>query len=626
MTADYPTLIHEVAFTTTPADPSPAWEDVTDDLRSARTRRGRQQELDRYQAGTLDVVLGNTDRQYDPENAAGDHAPDVKPMRRTRLRATWNGVTYPIIDAYTDKWEQDYNPPTEARATLRATDGFKILTKKALVNSAYIDEVLADSPAALWRLGEPEGSTTAFDSAGQYDATYQAGPQLGQAGLISRDSGSSVFFDSASNNRAETAGNVITGFPFSIEVVFQMPVDSDSLERHFYDDMYDSIGNSLISLYVGPGPPGPGGNLAFLVQKNSVTSALVYDTHHVNLDGLVHHVVVTATANNAVKLYVDGVDVTNVNVSSSDTFPAGTFKTMIGALPISASPVRGADSFLQAVAVYHSALSSTRVAAHHAAVATPWDGDTPAARLGRILDLADWPAGLRDLDTGQSTLQSADLQGSTALDHAQKVAESDFGELYMSRDGKVRFVERTGLINRAVAATFGDGPGELGYQSITFDNGDELIRNPVVVSRNEGIAQSASDPTDLGEYLDHTYTVDGLIHDSDDLSRYAAQFLVSEYKDPKTRVVGLVVAPAADPTNLWPVILGLELGDVVTVVRRPQGVGDPISQDCEVQGIAHDIGPRHWRTTLTLSPAYTGAFLQLDLTSGPGLGDLRLYF
>lgn len=50
------------------ADPEVLVE-VTEDVRSITTRRGRSRELDKFQTGSADVVLSNANRKYDPTNA-----------------------------------------------------------------------------------------------------------------------------------------------------------------------------------------------------------------------------------------------------------------------------------------------------------------------------------------------------------------------------------------------------------------------------------------------------------------------------------------------------------------------------------------------------------------------------
>jgi hypothetical protein len=441
--------------------------------------------------------------------------------------------------------------------------------------------------------------------------------------LITNDAGTALGLGPYLTNNGvqlDSAAAISGAAPsFSIELVVRFTVaDQNTILYAQGINQFNSV--VVVSLDQAPWPA----QVRFQVidNVNGAGGALIHSTSTLSA-GVTYHIVVTFVAGSAARIYIDGVDVSDGTAAGSGTIDASP--PMIG-LGVPYAVYGGSpDAVIGEVAVYNTALSAARVAAHSAAGHTAWQGDTPAARLGRILDARSWPAALRDLDTGSSTLQSAKLAQSV-LEHAQKVADSDFGDLFMTRDGKVAFIGRTSLLNRVSAGTFGDGAGELKYAAIGFDNGDQLIRNPVTVSRSNGVAQTSSDAAGLTEYLDHQYTLDGLYHDSDSLSKDAADFLVSEYKDPKSRVTSLVVKPQRDPANLWPVVLGAELGDVFTVIRRPQGIGSPISQNCEIQGIKHDINPGEWTVTFTLSPAYTGAFLQLNLTSGPGLGALRLYF
>src|SRR5688500_890889 len=152
----------EIAFATTPFV-TPTWVDVTSRLVAGSVIRGRTSELDRIRAGTLTVVLVNDDRRFDPTHAGGIYWPNVLPMRRIRLRATFNSIVYDVFNGYIDRWEQTYEPPAVAHATVTATDAFKVFAAKALPASVYATEVLTDNPVAWWRLGESAG-TTALDA------------------------------------------------------------------------------------------------------------------------------------------------------------------------------------------------------------------------------------------------------------------------------------------------------------------------------------------------------------------------------------------------------------------------------------------------------------------------------
>lgn len=59
-------LAYDAAPLTDPNTQAVAWTDVTADVRSVTTRRGRSNELDTVTTGTATVVLNNLDRTYDP--------------------------------------------------------------------------------------------------------------------------------------------------------------------------------------------------------------------------------------------------------------------------------------------------------------------------------------------------------------------------------------------------------------------------------------------------------------------------------------------------------------------------------------------------------------------------------
>lgn len=604
-TTDFPLLGLEIAFTTAPGSSSPAWVNVgtvsgLNRLRSGQVTRGRQRELDQYQPGRASFVLSNKDRAFDPNYSAGPYYGNLLPMKRIRLLATWAGTTYPVFDGFIDSINQSYVNPRDAVTVIAATDATKVLSNATMPSSPYALEVLADNPTAWWRLDEASGST-AYDSIGDADLTSTGTPTVGASTLIARDAGKAVTFPTNADGFTRSGACPVAGGPLTLEFVIRTSTSAGAAAGHA-----TGISGTGFDFLVGD---------RFEVATATSNGFVGYTgTLH---DGATHHVACVWASDGSLKIYIDGADRT----SGAATVTIGTFPTTPGFTFIGKSALAsGMVGTIDEVAMYSTGLSAARITAHYNALSSPWNGDTPGQRIGRILDSVTvaWPSGLRNIETGQSTLTTADIAGKSALENMQEVRTAEFGEVYLSRDGLVTFEARTSKVNQPNFGTFGDAAGEIGYADINPDYSDQLIRNDVTISRTGGIAQNARDTASISAYLTHSYVLDGMIHNADTLSRDAADFLLSEYKDPLQRFTQITVNPRRQATTTWPAVLGRELTDKITVKRRPQAVGTPISQDSVIEGINHtfDAVSKNWQTWFNVSPAFAGSFLELDTGTG----------
>lgn len=594
-------------------DPTPAWTDVSTDLRSVSIRRGADKHLDEDQPGEATIVLDNFSGRYDNDNTASPYAGQLVTDMRVRVLAEWDGDLYERFNGYLDDIDLEYpDEDAEAWAVLRCTDAFKVLAGTDLAPSAYAQEVLADGPVAWWRFDE-EGGSVAHDAIGDLDLTATVPPELGTDTLISRDPGASMTIDGPTEGVYRTGAYPVTGGPLTIEAVVKLTTETSVViagaASQALGSGFDLIGDETFGFEVARSPG----------VATSAPSTVDYT------DGATHHVVGVWNADNSLKIYVDGADRT----SGSPSLAIGAFApaagfTFVGGFPL----VGGALGVYDEVAIYDYALSPARIAAHADAVSTPWDGDSPGERVHRVLDLIGWPDLLRDIDDGASTLQSAETAGQTALDHLLKVAASEFGELHVSKEGAIQLRSRHSLINRDPLAEFGPDADQVRYRTVRFSSGADLIRNPVTVSRLDGLAQTAEA---AASYYPHQFTIDGLYHDSDTLSRAAAEFLLSEFKDQKRRIAGLTFGPFEGERlyDWFPLLLEAELGNVYQVTFRPPN-GDDLVQVSVLEGTEESwaadtgIGELSW----SLSRAYAGggAFWQLGVVGRSELGDTtRLY-
>ena len=617
-----PTLAVEVAFTTDALE-LPAWVDITGDVRFWDTTRGRNRELESFQPGRATIILSNLARQYDSLYDAGPWFGNLKPMRRLRIRETFSGVTYPVFDGFVDRWQLDYpDSGKDATATVVATDGFKIHARTDLARSVYTAVVQNDAPLVWWRLDDTQtvidDTATALNSGtggATYDGDVVGGAQFGGQGLIVHDPGTGMVTADSEGNPGtpnqglETGslfGTILDFDPWTIEVWCRPEVEAP-----------DATGDYLVSCRVGLGM-GTGLVLAYVdtaggsfyfAMTNSVSTTFDVISSGSKTPWERYHVVVTHGADRVLRMYVNGTETTGDTTTGTVSF----HNQMLVAHndDIMNPGQRNWRGTMQEVAVYQGALTAAQVAAHYAAGSAPWQNDLPGVRAGRVLDEESWPAALREIDAGDATLQSAEL-GTTVLEHLQKVADTEFGLLYMARTGEVRLVARDAVFARTPGpAIFGDDTGEVGYRAITFDDGDTVIRNRATISRLNGVAQTDEDTASVDEFGRFDYTADGLLHTTDAYSADYAEFIVAEYATPRRRVTTLALGPpiVGQENDVYPQMLGRELGDAITVRNRPPGGGDPFEQVCVIEGIRHTGTPGGAReTTWMLSAEYTESF------------------
>lgn len=251
-----------------------------------------------------------------------------------------------------------------------------------------------------------------------------------------------------------------------------------------------------------------------------------------------------------------------------------------------------------------------------AAVAGVGAGELTGARINRVLDSVNWGSTDRVIATGATTVQATTLEGD-ALAELQLVADTELGELYMDAAGRVVFRGRQAILtdtrSATAQATFGDGGGaELPHQELGLANDDTTLANRARVTRVGGAEQTTNDSTSQGVYMVRVFERSDLIMETDAEALNYAQWLLYVAKDPELRFDSLVFNPEKDNAALWPHALGRELGDRITVIRRPPG-GGTITRDGFIRGITHDFDPGRWRTTWALQSASKyGSFLTLD--------------
>lgn len=261
-------------------------------------------------------------------------------------------------------------------------------------------------------------------------------------------------------------------------------------------------------------------------------------------------------------------------------------------------------------------------------------GDLTGTRIKTILANTGWygTGDRQQIAAGGITLQATNF-GADALSLMQIAADTEIGQLYCSGAGAVVFRGRRQMLtdtrSSVVQAVFGDLPGtvqtagtELAFAAVTRTIDDTTLANDVQATRVGGTLQEAQDAASITRYLfRRTYARTDLTMQNDSDAAVWAQWVLYISRNGTDRFETLQIDPQADPENLWPQVLGREIGDRIQIWHRPASVATPISKDCFVAGIAHtwDSVTSAWLTTWTLQDASnfgTGLFTLDDTTLG----------
>jgi hypothetical protein len=226
------------------------------------------------------------------------------------------------------------------------------------------------------------------------------------------------------------------------------------------------------------------------------------------------------------------------------------------------------------------------------------------ARVSAILDLPEvnFPATTRSIDTGVATLGAFQIPENTnAANYLQRVAESEQGLFFVKADGTLRFTDRATSVFATPVATFADDGSGIKYQSLATIYGNEFLYNRVQTQTETGTVQAVDDAASQTEFGISTLALPDLLLANDASALTLAQKLLDIYKQPEYRFDDLVLSVSGMSSPNRTLVLGLDMGDVVTVTRT-FSVGSPaqVSDDYGIDSITHQITPDRHTVTLGL--------------------------
>lgn len=245
-------------------------------------------------------------------------------------------------------------------------------------------------------------------------------------------------------------------------------------------------------------------------------------------------------------------------------------------------------------------------------------GETTGARVNKILDQISWPANMRSIDTGDSTVQADPAQLRSSLNAIKNVEFSEQGAFYINGEGNAYFIGRHNLQKKAgvTPTVFANNGTGIPYWQLQLANDDKLVINSASITRIGGTAQVASDAASIATYFPHSFSVNNLVVETDAEALNIARAYVATRKDTTIRIdamildlttpnydAGITAALSADNFSLF------------KIINESQG-NVTLTKTLEVVSVAHDITPNTWKTTFTTSEPIIDAFILDSATFG----------
>jgi hypothetical protein len=213
----------------------------------------------------------------------------------------------------------------------------------------------------------------------------------------------------------------------------------------------------------------------------------------------------------------------------------------------------------------------------------------PGPRMERILDLPeiDWSPAERNIDNGHIQLIAGTVSADTnALEYLRYVAQSEDGEFFIAKDGRLRL--RDGLtgpstLNLVTLSSEGDG---VPFTEIEVVYGSELLYNRIELTTIEGFVITADSTSSQALYGIATLSRSNFLGNlSDAIDLVTA--LLNRYDEPEYRFERIMVDITELTSLQQTALLNAEINDVFNIRFRPNNIGPLIEKYAEVIGIGN---------------------------------------
>jgi hypothetical protein len=238
-------------------------------------------------------------------------------------------------------------------------------------------------------------------------------------------------------------------------------------------------------------------------------------------------------------------------------------------------------------------------------------GQLSGTRINKLLDQVAWPASMRDVDAGLTSLQADPGTQRTTLAACQTVSTSEYGAFYVDAAGSFVFQDRA-LTSSSIGATptvFTDTGGDIKYFDAQWVLNDVLVYNQANITRSGGATQQDSNAASIAKYFLHSYTQTNLLMQTDAVALDYARAYVASRAETTVRCDALTLDLYTENYDSGIVAaLDLDFFDPITVTTSQPG-SSSLVKTLQIFGVAMTIRPNKWQVKFTTLEPIIDAFI-----------------
>ena len=245
-------------------------------------------------------------------------------------------------------------------------------------------------------------------------------------------------------------------------------------------------------------------------------------------------------------------------------------------------------------------------------------GETTGARITKILDSISWPASMRDIDTGQTTVQADPATQRTALSALQTVANTEYGAVYVDGSGDLVFQDRAYTVSSVgqTPVVFKDDGTAISYFDVKWVLDDTQVYNKATITRQGGTVQTVIDQDSIDKYFTHSYNLTGLLMETDAEALQYGQAFIASRQETNIRVDELTLELFQDNYTAGTIAaLELDYFDPIDVTTT-QPNSTTLSKTVQVFNINHQIRPDSWKVRYGTAEPIIDGFILDSIISG----------